>query len=53
MHKDIANTRQNKNIKDPQKKYYFGTVSQNILLEGLNQLNGANHTLNSDVDQNT
>ena len=25
-HKDIANTRQNKNIKDPQKKYRLGTV---------------------------
>ena len=37
-----------KNIKDPQKKY-----RQNILLEGLNQFNGANLTLNSDVDQDT
>ena len=27
VHKDIANTRQNKNIKDPQKKYRLGTVS--------------------------
>ena len=27
-HKDIANTRQNKNIKDPQKKYRLGTVSK-------------------------
>ena len=26
MHKDIANTRQNKNIKEPQKKYRIGTV---------------------------
>ena len=26
-HKDIANTRQNKNIKDPQKKYRLGTVN--------------------------
>ena len=26
--KDIANTRQNKNIKDPQKKYRLGTVSK-------------------------
>ena len=27
-HKDIENTRQNKNIKDPQKKYRLGTVSK-------------------------
>ena len=27
-HKDIASTRQNKNIKDPQKKYRLGTVSK-------------------------
>ena len=27
-HKDIANTRQNKNIKDPQKKYRLGAVSK-------------------------
>ena len=27
-HKDIANTRQNKNIKDSQKKYRRGTVSK-------------------------
>ena len=27
-HKDIANTRQNKNIKDPPKKYRLGTVSK-------------------------
>ena len=26
--KDIANTRQNQNIKDPQKKYRLGTVSK-------------------------
>ena len=28
VNKDIANTRQNKNIKDPQKKYRLGTVSK-------------------------
>ena len=39
--------------KDPQKKYRFGTVSNNILLEGLNQFYGANLTLSSDVDQDT
>ena len=27
-HKDIANTRQNKNIKYPQKKYHLRTVSK-------------------------
>ena len=36
---------------DPQKKCRLGTVSKNILLEGLNRFNGANLTLNSDVDQ--
>ena len=29
------------NINEPQKKHYPGTVSENILLEGLNQFNGA------------
>ena len=29
----------------------IGTVSKNILREGLNQFHGANHALNSDVDQ--
>ena len=28
-------------------------VTKNILLEGLNRFNGANLTLNSDVDQDT
>ena len=41
-----------KTIKDPQKKYRFGTVSKKIL-EGLNWFYGANLTLNSDVDQDT
>ena len=40
-----------KNINDPQKKYRLGTVSKNILLEGLNQFHGANLALNSDVDE--
>ena len=52
MHKGITNTRQ-KNINDPQKKYRLGTVSKNILREGLNGFHGANLTLNSDVDQDT
>ena len=30
-----------KNINDPEKKHRFGTVSKNILLEGLNRFNGA------------
>ena len=42
-----------KNTNDPQKKYRLGTVSKNILLEGLNQFHGANLTLKSDVDQDT
>ena len=32
-------TRRN-NINDPKKKHHLGTVCKNILLEGLNQLNG-------------
>ena len=32
---------------------HLGTVSKNILLEGLNRFNGANLTLSSDVDQDT
>ena len=39
------------NTNDPQKKYHLGTVSKNILLEGLNQFHSAN--LSSDVDQDT
>ena len=42
------------NINGPQKKYRLGTVSKNILLEGLqNRFHGANLTLSSDVDQDT
>ena len=41
------------NTYDPQKKYYLGTVSKNILLKGLNQFHGANLTHNSDVDKDT
>ena len=41
------------NINDPQKKYRLGTVSKNILLEGLTRFNGANLTLSSDVDKDT
>ena len=36
-----------------QKKYCLGTVSKNILLEGLNLFHGANLGLSSDVDQDT
>ena len=39
-----------RNTKDPQKKYRFGTDSNNILLKGLNWFQGANLTLSSDVD---
>ena len=31
----------NTDINDPQKKYHLGTVSKNILLEGLNRFHGA------------
>ena len=48
----MRNTR-HKNINDPQKKYRHGTVSKNILLEGLNRFHGANLALSSDVDQST
>ena len=50
--KNMRNTR-HKNTNDPQKKYRLGTVSKNILLEGLNQFHGANFVFNSDVDQDT
>ena len=42
-----------KNTNDPQKKYRFGTVSKNILLEGLNRFHGAKLALSSDVDLDT
>ena len=51
-HKSTRNTRHT-NINDPQKKYRLGTVSKNILLEGLNRFQGANLALNSNVDQDT
>ena len=35
------------------KKYRLGTVSKNILLEGLKRFHGANLSLSSDVDQDT
>ena len=41
------------NTNDPQTKYRLGTVSKNILLEGLNQFHVSNLTLSSDVDQDT
>ena len=40
-------------MNDPQKKYHLGTVSKNVLLEGLNLFHSANLTLSSDVDQDT
>ena len=48
----MRNTR-HKNTNDPQNMYRIGTVSNNILPEGLNQFHGANLTLDSDVDQGT
>ena len=46
-------TQDTKNTNDPQKKHRLGTVSENILLEGLNWFHSANLTLSSDVDQLT
>ena len=40
-------------MNDPQKKHRLGTVSKNILLEGLNHFHDANLTLDYDVDQDT
>ena len=39
------NKKQDRNdINDPQKKHHLGTVSKNILLDGLNRFHGANVT---------
>ena len=38
-------------MNDPQKKYGLGTVSKNILLEGLKRYHSTNLILSSDVDQ--
>ena len=48
----MRNTR-HKITNDPQKKYRLGTVSKNILLEGLNQFHDSNLINDSDVDQDT
>ena len=40
-----------KNTNDPQKKNRIGTVSKNILLEGLNRFHRANFTLSSDMEK--
>ena len=40
MHESITKQDRN-NINDPQKKRRLGTVSKNILLEGLNRFNSA------------
>ena len=45
-----TDTQDRKNINDPQKKHRLGTVSKNILLEGLSRFNGAPKiTLSSDA----
>ena len=51
-HKDIANTRQNKKQKIHKRSTALER-SVKYFLEGLNRFNGANLTLNSDVDQDT
>ena len=40
VHESIT-TQDGNSINDPQKKHRLGTVSKNILLEGLNRYNGA------------
>ena len=40
VHESITKQDRN-NINDPQKNHRFGTVSKNILLEGINRFNGA------------
>ena len=55
-HKATINRRaqkHNKHMTETQKKYRLGTVSKNILLEGINRFKGTNLTLSSDVDQDT
>ena len=47
----MPNTRQKKPHKRSTNKVPPWNGQLNILLEGLNQFNGANLTLNSDVDQ--
>ena len=42
-----------KHINDPQKKYPYGRVRINILLEGFNPFHDAKLTLSSDVSQDT
>ena len=46
-------TQEINNKNNQEKKYRLGTVSKNILLDGLNRFHGANLTLSSDVDQGT
>ena len=46
-------TQEINNTNDPEKMYRLGTVSKDILLDGLNRFNGANLTLSSYVDQGT
>ena len=52
-HKDTANTRQNKNTKDPQKKHRPGTVSIHLTGRLKPVQRRANPTPNSDADQDT
>ena len=38
-----SKTHNRNNMNDPQKKYRLGTVSKNILLEGVNRFHGKSH----------
>ena len=49
-HTKAQQTHDRNNMSDPQKTNSLRTVSKNILLEGLNQINGVNLTLSSDVE---
>ena len=49
MHESITKQDRN-NINDPQKKQRLGTVSKNILLEGLNLFNGADKVVYEGID---
>ena len=44
-HTKAYQTHHRNNMNDQQKKYHLGTVSKNILLEGLNRFHGATSPL--------
>ena len=52
-HESMTKTQDINNTNDLQKKYRLGTVSKNMLLEGLNRFHDASLTISLDVDQDT